>query len=193
MGIDEVGRGPMAGPLVVAGVILPHYIEIEGLNDSKKVSEKKRELLYDIIKEKAIAYYVHFVSEEEVDRLNIYQATKKAMEDIINIIDIKPDYLLIDAMKIDCDIPRESIIKGDSKSLSIAAASILAKVERDRFMIELAKEYPEYGFERHKGYPTKEHKEVLNKYGVTKVHRKSYKPVADKLNDQLKLDLFENK
>lgn len=187
-GTDEVGRGPLAGPLVCAAVILDPKVTIEGLNDSKKLSEKKREFLFDEIKEKAMAYSIVYIDEATIDEINIYQASKKGMLKAIDTLPIKAEYVLSDAMPLG-DIPHESIIKGDSKSASIAAASIVAKVERDRFMVEISKQYPEYGFEKHKGYPTKQHLEALNKHGVLDIHRKTYKPVFDKLNEQISFDM----
>ena len=187
-GTDEVGRGPLAGPLVCASVILDPLVTIEGLNDSKKLSEKKRELLNIEIKEKALAYSVVYIDIDEIDKLNIYQASKKGMIDALHKLSIKPDYVLSDCMPLG-DIPHESIVKGDSKSASIAAASIIAKVERDNHMIKLGKLYPMYGFEQHKGYPTKKHIEALDKFGVLEIHRRSYKPVYERLNKQGKLDI----
>lgn len=187
-GTDEVGRGPLAGPLVCAAVILDPENPIEGLNDSKKLSEKKREFLFGEIKEKAMSYSIVYIDEDTIDEINVYQASKKGMLEAIDKLPIKADYVLSDAMPLG-DIKHESIIKGDTKSASIAAASILAKVDRDRFMVELAKKYPEYGFEKHKGYPTKQHIEALNTYGVLDIHRKTYKPVYDKLNEQISLDI----
>ena len=187
-GTDEVGRGPLAGPLVCAAVILDPQNPIEGLNDSKKLSEKKREFLFDEIKEKAMAFSIVYIDEETIDEINVYQASKKGMLEAINKLSIEAEYVLSDAMPLG-DIKHESIIKGDTKSASIAAASILAKVDRDRFMVALAKKYPEYGFEKHKGYPTKQHLEALNRYGVLDIHRKTYKPVYDKLNEQFSLDI----
>ena len=187
-GTDEVGRGPLAGPLVCAAVILDPHNKIEGLNDSKKLSEKKREFLFDEIKKKAIAFSIVYIDEETIDEINVYQASKKGMLEAINKLSIEAEYVLSDAMPLG-DIKHESIIKGDTKSASIAAASILAKVDRDRFMVALAKKYPEYGFEKHKGYPTKQHLEALNRYGVLDIHRKTYKPVYDKLNEQFSLDI----
>jgi len=174
--------------LVCAAVILDPHNKIEGLNDSKKLSEKKREFLFDEIKKKAIAFSIVYIDEETIDDINIYQASKKGMLDAIEQLSVKADYVLSDAMPLG-DIKHESIIKGDSKSASIAAASILAKVDRDRFMVELSKKHPEYGFEKHKGYPTKQHIEALNTYGVLDVHRKTYKPVYDKLHEQMKLEI----
>lgn len=174
-GCDEVGRGPMAGPLVVAAVILPKE-GIEGLNDSKKLSAKKREELSKIIKEKAIDYAITYIDVDEVDSLNVYQASKKAMIESVRKLK-KVDYVLSDAMPIDFEYPVKDIIKGDSKSASIAAASIIAKVERDHYMDELALKYPVYGFEKHKGYVTKYHLAAIEKYGVIDEHRKSFAPV----------------
>ena len=187
-GTDEVGRGPLAGPLVCASVILNPDIIIEGLNDSKELTEKKREALNIEIKEKSLAYSIVYISIEEIDKINIYQASKKGMIEAIRKLKIAPDFVLSDAMPLG-DIPHESIIKGDSKSASIAAASIIAKVERDHHMVTLSKKYPQYGFENHKGYPTKLHLEALNKYGVLDIHRKSYRPVFEKLNEQIKFNL----
>lgn len=175
-GVDEAGRGPLAGPVCAAAVILPADIEIEGLNDSKKLSEKKRELLFDVIKEKAVSYAIAFGSVEEIEEFNILEATFIAMNRAIDSLDIKPDYALIDGnrvpkgIKIDC----ETVIKGDAKSSSIAAASILAKVTRDRLLLEYDKEYPQYNFKKHKGYGTKEHTSLILEYGVSPVHRRSF-------------------
>ncbi len=189
-GCDEVGRGPLAGPVVCAAVILNPYNKIKGLNDSKKLSEKKRNELDIEIREKAIAYAIRYIYPNEIDKINIYQASKKGMIEAINKLDIKPSYVLSDAMPLaELNIPFLSIIKGDSKSATIAAASIIAKVERDKYMVEMSRKYPEYGFEKHKGYPTKQHLEALNKYGVLEIHRKTYKPVYDKLNAQEKLHI----
>jgi ribonuclease HII len=177
VGLDEAGRGPMAGPLVVAGVALPEGIVIEGLDDSKKLSAKKREALSKEIKEKALAYKIIFISEKEVDKINVLEASKKGMIEVLETINIAYDLSLSDAIK----LPFENniaLIKGDQISYNIAAASILAKVARDEYMIELDKKYPEYNFKKHKGYVTKEHLELLNKYGPSKVHRKSFKPVT---------------
>lgn len=187
-GTDEVGRGPLAGPLVCASVILNPKVKIDGLNDSKKLSEKKRELLDIEIRKKALAYSVVFIGIEEIDRLNVYQASKKGMLDALNELAIKPDFVLSDCMPLG-NIPHESIVKGDTKSASIAAASIIAKVARDNYMVELSKKYPNYGFEKHKGYPTKQHIEALDKYGVLDIHRTSYKPVYERLNKQIGLDI----
>jgi len=187
-GTDEVGRGPLAGPVVCAAVILNPKVTIEGLNDSKKLSEKKRELLSKEIKEKALAYSIVYIDVKTIDQINIYQASKKGMLDAVSQLKIKPDFVLSDAMPLG-DIPHESIIKGDTLSASIAAASIIAKVERDNHMVELSRTYPNYGFERHKGYPTKMHLEALDQYGVLPIHRKTYKPIFDRLNVQTTIKL----
>ena len=175
-GIDEAGRGPLAGPVVVAAVIMPEDSFIEGVNDSKKVSEKKREKLYDEITESAIAWGVGIINQNEIDDLNILNATKKGLTDAVTSLDAKPDIILVDALTgIDTlGIPYQSIIKGDAKSYSIAAASIIAKVTRDRIMREWDEIYPEYGFEKHKGYGTKAHIEVIKEKGICPIHRKSF-------------------
>ncbi len=178
-GIDEVGRGPLVGPVVACCCILPLNYKLEGLTDSKKLSEKKRERFYDILIHDAISYGIGVISEKVIDEVNIYEATKLAMKEAIKNCHIKPEHLLIDAMKLDTDIPETSIIKGDAKSLSIAAASVIAKVTRDRMLILLDKKYPMYDFKHNKGYPTKKHIEAINKYGILKEHRKSYGPVKD--------------
>jgi len=184
-GCDEVGRGPLAGPVVAAAVILDKDTIIEGLNDSKKLSEKKRILLDKEIREKAVSYKIVYIWPEEIDKINIYQASKKAMIEAIQSLEITPSFILSDAMPLgDIGIPFESIIKGDSKSATIAAASIIAKQERDRYMVKMSEKYPEYGFEKHKGYPTKQHLEALQKHGVLDIHRKTYKPVYDIINKQ---------
>jgi len=174
-GIDEVGRGPFAGPVVAAAVILPKECEILFLNDSKKVPEKKREVLFDEIMEKALAVGIGVVSPQIIDEINILQATFVAMREAISNLSITPNILLNDAVIIpDIDIEQVPIIKGDAKSVSIAAASIIAKVTRDRMMIEYDKEYPEYGFASHKGYGTKIHIEALKTHGVLPIHRRSF-------------------
>lgn len=178
-GTDEVGRGPLVGPVVAAAVILPENYELEGLTDSKKISEKKRDLFYDIIMEDAIAVGVGIIGPEEIDKINIYEASRQAMLQAISKLKVKPEHILSDAMPLNIDIASTSIIHGDALSLSIAAASVIAKVTRDRMMYELDKKYPEYGFAKHKGYPTKQHLEAINKYGVLSNYRFSYKPVAD--------------
>lgn len=175
-GIDEAGRGPLAGPVVVASVIMPRDSMIEGVNDSKKVSEKKREKLYDLILEEAISYGVGIIDQNEIDEINILNATKKGLTKSINELKIKPDLILVDALThIDTNgITYESIIKGDAKSYSIAAASIIAKVTRDRIMREWDKIYPQYGFEKHKGYGTAAHISAIKEYGLCPLHRKSF-------------------
>ncbi len=176
-GVDEVGRGPLIGSVVAACVVLPKDFVLEGLTDSKKLSEKKRDLFYDIIKEKAIAIGVGIVDEKKIDEINIYEATKIAMKEAIKNTNIKLDHVLIDAMPLDIDVPTTSIIKGDAKSISIAAASVIAKVTRDRMMYELDIKYPMYDLKNNKGYGTKKHLEAIEKYGITKYHRLSFKPV----------------
>ena len=191
-GCDEAGRGPLAGPVVVAAVIMPPLERIEGINDSKKLSDKKRRELYKIIEKKALAISVAFVYEDEIDELNIYQATKKGMLEAINKLKVKPDYSLIDAMPLDeLKMPHESIIHGDAKSASIAAASIIAKVTRDNYMEKMDFKYPNYGFKRHKGYCTKQHVLALEKYGPCKIHRKSYYPVSKYYEDVPERTLFD--
>ncbi len=177
-GVDEVGRGPLIGPVVVACVILPQDFVLEGLTDSKKLSEKKREKFYDYIMEHALSVSLGIKDEKVIDDVNIYEATKLAMYEAIEKSPIQPEHVLIDAMKLeDLAIPHTSIIKGDAKSISIAAASVVAKVTRDRMMYELDQKYPEYGFKEHKGYGTKKHLEALEKYGILEFHRKSFAPV----------------
>lgn len=174
-GVDEAGRGPLAGPVFAAAVILPYHTEIEGLNDSKKLSEKKREYLFDIICEKAISFGIASCDEKEIDEINILNASLLAMNRAVEKLNIKPDIALIDGNKTPkLDIPAEAIVKGDAKSASIAAASILAKVSRDRYMLELAKEYPQYEFEKHKGYPTKLHYEKISEFGISPIHRMTF-------------------
>jgi len=175
-GIDEAGRGPLAGPVVVASVILPQNSMIEGVNDSKKISEKKREKIYENIISEAISYGIGIIYQEEIDEINILQATKKGLNLAVKQMEIKPNIILVDALnEIDtCGIPYKSIIKGDAKCYSIAAASIIAKVTRDRIMREWDKVYPEYGFSSHKGYGTAKHIEALKKYGPCIIHRKSF-------------------
>lgn len=184
-GCDEAGRGPIAGPLVIATCVLPNDFYDERINDSKKLTAKKRELLYDVILANALDYQIIIYNEEIVDKLNVYQASKRGMEEGILNLKKRPDIVLTDAMPLSIDIPFESIIKGDAKSITIAAASILAKVTRDRIMIEYDKQYPEYGFKNHKGYPTKQHKEALEKYGVLPIHRKTFEPVKSMLSKQI--------
>ena len=178
-GVDEVGRGPLIGSVVAAAVILPSGFYMSEINDSKKLSEKKREELYPIIMEKAVSVGIGVVDSETIDKINILNATKMAMKMAINNLSVKPEHVLIDAVKLDIDIPYTAIIKGDAKSESIAAASIVAKVYRDNMMKELDKEYPMYDFKSNKGYGTKKHIEAIKKYGVLKEHRKTFKPVSD--------------
>ena len=175
-GIDEAGRGPLAGPVVVASVIMPKDSMIEGINDSKKISEKKREMLYDLITEQAISYNVGIVDQNEIDRVNILNATKAGLTESIKGLNVKPDIILVDALKgIDtCGIPFNSIIKGDAKSYSIAAASIIAKVTRDRIMRQWDELYPIYGFEKHKGYGTAAHINAIKEHGICPLHRRSF-------------------
>lgn len=180
-GCDEAGRGPLCGPVVAAAVILPLGLEIEGLNDSKKLTEKKRDKLFDIIKEKAVAYAIAEASPAEIDEINILNASMLAMRRAVEALPIKADFALIDG---NCsrgfEIPTETVVKGDAKSYSIAAASILAKVTRDRQCEELDKEYPEYGIAKHKGYPTKDHMEAVKKYGPAPIYRRSFLKFLDK-------------
>lgn len=175
-GIDEVGRGPLVGPVVTAAVILPKDFYDERINDSKKLTVKKRELLYDVIMENAISVGIGISNEDVIDEINILNATKRAMLEAVNNLSVKPEHLLIDAVKLNTDIPQTSIIKGDAKSESIAAASIIAKVTRDRMMVELDKIHPEYDFKHNKGYGTKKHIEAIRKYGIIKEHRKTFAP-----------------
>ncbi len=176
-GIDEVGRGPLAGPVVAAAVILPPGCKIKGLNDSKKIPKKKHQDIYQAVMNKAMAVGVGLIDNEIIDQVNIYEATKLAMKEALSKLCLKPDYLLIDAMKLDIDIPQESIIKGDANSLSIAAASIVAKVTRDKLMADYDKEYPGYDFAQNAGYGTKSHLQGLERNGVTPIHRKTFEPI----------------
>ncbi len=179
-GVDEVGRGPLIGPVVTACVILPSDFKLSGLTDSKKLTEKKREDYYEYINEHALSVSIGIKSAQVIDEVNIYQATKLAMYDSIKNSKITPEHVLIDAMKLEeLSIPNTSIIKGDAKSISIAAASVIAKVTRDRMMQDLDKKYPQYGFSSHKGYPTKKHVEALAKYGILDEHRKTFRPVVE--------------
>ena len=182
-GVDEVGRGPLVGPVVAAAVILPKGYKLEGLTDSKQLSEKKRNTFYDIIMKDAIAIGVGIKSNKIIDEVNIYEATKLAMKDAINNLSVKPEHVLIDAMPLELDIPTTSIIKGDALSESIAAASVIAKVTRDRMMYELDKEYPEYGFAKHKGYPIKEHINNVKQYGLLDNYRFTFKPISVLINE----------
>lgn len=177
-GTDEAGRGPLYGPVVAACVVLPKDFKLEGLNDSKKLTEKKRNEYYDYLIEN-VTYGVGIVNAKEIDEINIYEASRKAMILAINEVkkQVKIDYILTDAMPIDLDIPVKPIIKGDAKSITIAAASVIAKVTRDKMMYEIDKKHPEYGFKNHKGYPTKKHIEAINKYGLIDGYRKTYGPI----------------
>lgn len=180
-GVDEVGRGPLVGPVVTAAVILPVNYKLDGLTDSKKLSEKKREKFYDIIMHDAVSVGIGMKDNDVIDKVNIYEATKLAMVEAISNLNIKPEHVLIDAMPLEIDIPHTSIIKGDAKSLSIAAASVIAKVTRDRIMLDLDKKFPMYNYKKNKGYPTKEHVDAINKYGINNLYRKTYGPVKDYL------------
>ncbi|MEE3342516.1 MAG: ribonuclease HII [Bacilli bacterium] len=190
-GVDEVGRGPLIGNVVTACVVLPKDFVLEGLTDSKKLSEKKRDKFYDIIMDKAIAVGIGRCSEKEIDKYNIYEATKIAMKRAIDKANeiVKIEHILIDAMSLDIDIAHTSIIKGDAKSISIAAASVIAKVTRDREMYELDKIYPMYDLAKNKGYPTKKHREAIEEYGITKYHRLSYAPVFNNKDKINKIDI----
>ena len=174
-GVDEAGRGPLAGPVCAAAVILPENTVIEGVNDSKKLSEKKREALFDVIKEQVLSYSIAFASVEEIEEVNILNATMLAMKRAVEGLDVKADYAMIDGNRLpDLSIDSEFIVKGDAKSMSIACASILAKVSRDRLLYEYAKDYPQYGFDKHKGYGTAAHRDALIKYGPCPYHRLSF-------------------
>lgn len=175
-GVDEAGRGPLAGPVCAAAVILPENCVIDGLNDSKKLTEKKREQLFDIITEKAVSYCIASASVEEIERYNILEATFLAMNRAINGLSVKADYALIDGNRVPTavSVPCETVIGGDAKSFSIAAASVLAKVSRDRYITELDEKYPQYNFKKHKGYGTKEHINALLEYGPCEIHRASF-------------------
>ncbi len=183
-GVDEVGRGPLVGPVVTACVILPEKFDLPGLTDSKKLSEKKREILYKEIEEQALGIGIGIVDNEEIDKINILNATKKAMKMAINNCNVRPEHVLIDAVKLDIDIPTTSIIKGDLKSITISAASVIAKVTRDHMLYELDKKYPMYDFKHNKGYPTKKHIEAIMEYGIIKEHRRSYSPVKEYVNNK---------
>lgn len=185
-GVDEVGRGPLIGPVVTACVVLPKNFKLEGLTDSKQLSEKKRNEFYKYIKENALACEVGIIGPEIIDEVNIYEATKLAMLEAINKVKekIKLEHVLIDAMPLELDIDSTSIIKGDAKSISIAAASVIAKVTRDEMMYELDEKYPQYGFKSHKGYPTKKHIEAIKIYGLIEGYRKTYGPVKELLKEE---------
>ena len=184
-GVDEAGRGPLCGPVVAAAVILKPDSKIEGVNDSKKLSEKKREQVYEAIMQNALAVGVGISDVDVIESVNILNATKLAMKEAISKLKVQPEYVLIDGNQmIDITIPGETVVHGDAISESIAAASIIAKVTRDRMLIEWDKEYPEYGFAKHKGYGTKEHLEAIKKYGVINSHRRSFKPVIDAITEE---------
>lgn len=178
-GIDEVGRGPLAGPVVASAVILPESFQLLGLTDSKKLPKKKREQFAEIIKKEAIAYSIQFISASEIDQINIYEATKKAMILAVKKLQTKPDVLLVDAMELPIAIAQHSLNKGDEKSISIAASSVLAKVARDEYMEQLESRYPGYGFKDHVGYGTKEHLKAVAEIGVTEEHRRSFRPIRE--------------
>lgn len=180
-GVDEAGRGPLVGPVVAAAVILPQNYSLEGLNDSKQLSEKQREKFYDILWQDAISIGVSVVSAQTIDEINILEASRLAMNEALDNLKVKPEYILTDAMKLKRDVPVLPIIHGDALSLSIAAASVIAKVTRDRIMVEFGKKHPEYEFAKHKGYPTKKHLELIKKYGIIEEYRKTYKPVKEVL------------
>ena len=178
-GVDEVGRGPLVGPVVAACVILPENFNLDGLTDSKKLTEKKRDFFFEEIKKQAISIGIGIKDEDVIDEVNIYEATKLAMKEAINNCDVKPEHILIDAMPLELEIPTTSIIKGDLKSITISAASVIAKVTRDRMMYELDEKFPMYEFKKNKGYPTKAHMDAIKKYGIIKEHRKTFGPVRD--------------
>ncbi len=187
-GVDEVGRGPLVGPVVAACCILPEDFHLDGLTDSKKLSEAKREYYFEEIKKQAISYGIGIISEKRIDEINIYQATKEAMKEAIYNCSVLPEHVLTDAMKLDIDIPVTPIIKGDLKSITISAASVLAKVTRDRMLYELDKKYPMYDFKNNVGYPTKKHLEAIEEYGILPEHRRSYGPVKDYLEKNNMID-----
>lgn len=183
-GVDEVGRGPLIGPVVACCCVLPINFKLEGLNDSKQLSEKKRDQFYEYLIKNSI-YGIGIVEPKEIDEINIYQASKKAMMIAIKEVrkQVNLEHVLIDAMPLELDIPTTSIIKGDAKSISIAASSVIAKITRDKMMYDLSKKYPEYGFDKHKGYPTKKHIEAIHKYGLIEGYRLSYGPVKEVMNN----------
>lgn len=192
VGCDEAGRGPLCGPVVCAACIMEENYINDEINDSKKLTDKKRRQLFDVIISHAISYAIVAISPQEIDKINIYEASRKGMQDAIVLLKVKPDYILTDAMPLlkFKDIPQEAIIKGDAKSINIAAASILAKVTRDNILLEYDKKYPQYQFAKHKGYPTKLHLELLEKYGpIKEIYRFSYKPVQKFNYEQIKLDI----
>ena len=182
-GTDEAGRGPLCGPVVAAAVILPKNYTLEGLIDSKQLSEKKRDKFYEIIKKDAISYAVGVVDAKTIDEINIYEASRKAMLEAIEGLSVKPEYVLTDAMPLPMENSK-AIIHGDALSLNIAAASVIAKVTRDKMMYELDEKYPMYGFKDHKGYPTKKHLEAIKKYGILDNYRLTYKPVKALMEEE---------
>ncbi|WP_332648443.1 ribonuclease HII [Lysinibacillus sp. 54212] len=184
-GVDEAGRGPLAGPVVTAAVILPNYCEaLLGINDSKQLSKEMRQGYVEQIKEQAVAYAIHFQPPEVIDTINIYEATKQSMVESITSLQIEPDVVIADAMSLPIALPQHSIIKGDAKSLAIAAASILAKTARDEYMEMLHDQYPQYGFHQHAGYGTKQHLEALKQFGPTVHHRKSFEPIKTMIHQK---------
>ena len=183
-GVDEVGRGPLCGPVVAAACILKENYYLEGLNDSKKLSEKKRDKLFDILINECVAYGIGIVEPKRIDEINILEASKEAMKIAISNLSVKPEHVLIDAVKLDLDVPSTPIIKGDAKSASIAAASVIAKVTRDKMMYDLDKEYPEYGFASHKGYPTKKHIEAVKEHGVLDFYRFTFSPISEIIKEE---------
>lgn len=185
-GVDEAGRGPLVGPVVAGAVILPKDYDLEGLNDSKQLSEKKRNQYYEMIKKEAIAIGIGIVDAKTIDEINIYEASRLAMKLALENLEVSPDYILTDAMPIELDTPLEAIIHGDALSISIAAGSVIAKVTRDRLMEEFDKIHPEYEFKNHKGYPTKRHLELLSKYGPLENYRFTYKPVRALMDKETK-------
>lgn len=185
-GIDEAGRGPLAGPVVAAAVILKKGAKLNYVDDSKKLSEKQRQKALIEIKENALAIGIGISSVDEIDRINIYRAAREAMHSAIKQLKIKPEFLLIDAMPMEIDISSKSIIKGDQKSISIAAASIVAKTTRDQYMIEMDKVFPLYNFKQHKGYGTKEHIELIKRHGYTPIHRKTYEPIKSMIKEEIR-------
>ena len=178
-GVDEVGRGPLVGPVVASAVILPKNYYIEGLTDSKKLSKKKRESFFEIINKDALAIGIGIIDNQKIDEINILEASRLAMKIAVNNLKIKPDVILTDAMKLDMGIDEEDIIKGDLKSITISAASVVAKITRDKMMEELHNKYPMYNFIKNNGYPTKEHVEAIKKYGIIEEHRKTFNPIKD--------------
>ena len=187
-GVDEVGRGPLVGPVVAACVVLPKEFNLDGLTDSKKLSEKKRDFYFEEVKRQALGYGVGIIDEKKIDEVNIYEATKLAMKEAIEECKktCKIEHVLIDAMPLELDVPTTSIIKGDLKSITISAASVIAKVTRDRMLDELHEKFPMYDFKKNKGYPTKKHLEAIEEYGIIDEHRRSYGPVKNYLENHKK-------